>query len=254
VAGLLRKIAIVCLLPITVILTGCMDMENALRFESGSVVLTSRFVFDKEMEDVFGYLEYVARLSKNPEAAVLTTGVCASLGVAGASAPEGTTITSRQYKEGDHLVCELRVRAKELSGEAQNIAGLDFFTITDNAKLRQKQLNIDFEKLPDISPFLMAGLTEQAKQNPDFAGSLSNRDMVELLERTKRAMIAATVMAARGRYVDFSVSGARIVETDGKIAGDGRSAKLRMTYAELAEILLNPEARHNKRFFAVVAY
>jgi hypothetical protein len=252
--GLIHRTAIACFLAITAILGGCMDLENTLRLESGAVTVTSRMVFDKEMEDVFAYIEYVAGISKNPDAAIVSSGLCASLGVAGASAPEGTTITSRQYKEQDRLVCEVRVRTRNLPEELQNLGGLDFFTITENPQLRQKTLVIDFEKLPDLSPFLMAGMVEQIKKNAEFSETVSNKDMVELMGRTKTALIAIATMGARGRYVEFAVTGARIIETDGKISDDGRSARLRMTYAELVEMLLNPSARRGKKFFVTVAF
>ena len=230
--GLIHRAAIACFVAITAILACPWISRARCDFESGAVTVTSRMMFDKEMEDVFAYIEYIAGISKNPDAAIVSTGLCASLGVAGASAPEGTTITSRQYKEQDRLVCEVRVRTRNLPEELQNLGGLDFFTITENPQLRQKTLVIDFEKLPDLSPFLMAGMVEQMKKNAEFSETVSNKDMVELMGRTKTALIAIATMGVRGRYVEFAVTGARIIETDGKISDDGRSARLRMTYGE----------------------
>jgi hypothetical protein len=236
------------------LLGGCLDVENAIKFESnGGVQLTSRMAFDKEMDDVLAYVEYIARLSKNPEAATVSTGLCSAVSVAGAQAPPDIQLTSRQFVEQNRLVCEIRVRAKELSNEAQNLGGLDFFTIEDNASARQKTLRIDFEKLPDLSPFLMVGVMEQFKKSPDLAQNLSNREAFELLERTKKAFKAMTAMTLRNRYVELTVNG-RILETDGQFSPDGKSAKLRLTYEELVDILLTPEARKGRKFSVVVAY
>jgi hypothetical protein len=44
------------------------------------------------------------------------------------------------------------------------------------------------------------------------------------------------------------------VETSGETAKGGRSVILRMTYAELVDVLLKPKSRTGRRFSAVIAY
>lgn len=161
---------------------------------------------------------------------------------------------SRQFKDNDRVVCEVKLRMREVPPEFRNVGGRDVFTIEDNGVARQKTVRLDFDKLPDPSPDIMQQAIEQLRKAPDFSHDIPNGDVLTLVEKTKKAIIAATTMTLRNRYIDLSVAGGRIVDTDGLISADGRSARLRMTYAELVAVILDAQARKGRKFFVTVAY
>jgi hypothetical protein len=250
-----RRLAVGLGLAAAFCLGGCVDLENTMLFESdGGVTLVSRLVFDKEMEDLTSYVEFLARLSNNRDAVVLTSGVCKAISSSAIRLPPGVQLASRQFKANDHLVCEVRMRTHELPPELRNAAGHEFFTIEDDAAARQKTVRLDFDKLPDPSPDIMRQALEQMRKSPDFSANISNGDLLTLVEKTKKAAIALTQMTLRDRYIELAVAGGRVVDTDGEIAADGRSARIRMTYAELVAALLDPQARKGHKFFVTVAY
>jgi hypothetical protein len=234
---------------------GCLDLENTVHFEGdGGVTLVSRMVFDREMEDVVGYVEYLATLSRNPNTASLGNGVCAGLAHAGDKLSPDVTLTTQQSKENDRLICEIRLHTRELPQPLRDMSSPNFFTVEEDRSTREITLTFDVEKLPDVSGPMLAGVMEQLAKNPDFAGRISDQQSAELLERTKKVILAVTKMSLRGRYVQVSVAGGRILATDGKVSDDGRSATFRMTYAELVETLLQPEARKGRKMFVTLSY
>jgi hypothetical protein len=97
--------------------------------------------------------------------------------------------------------------------------------ISDGTRPRQKDIRLDFEKLRDVSALLTEGFVEQMKQNNTFSPDVTDRDIEELSERMKKAIVAVTAMFARNRYVEIAIEGAQIVETSGETAKDGRSVK-----------------------------
>jgi hypothetical protein len=253
-----RRMARRAVRPATVIalaagLAGCMDTEGKVQFHpDGAVTLTARLVFDKEMEDVFAFAQQMARLSTDPGTAALGAGVCGSVEAAAAGAPPGVALTARQAVEGDRLVCEIQLRAQ--SSPKEELNANDVLIITDGKEPRQKDIRIDFEKLPDLSELFREEFAEQMKQTGAISPDATSRDIEELAERGKKAIVAVTAMFARNRYLEIAVEGERVVASSSEVAQDGRTVKLRMTYAELVDVLLKPEARKGRKYFAVIAY
>jgi hypothetical protein len=234
-------------------LAGCLDTESRIQFQpDGAVTVTARLVFDREMEDVVAFIEQMARLSPEPGTAALGGGVCAAVEAGAAGAPPGVAVTARQSVEGNRLVCEIAVRAP--MDPKHEVNAQDVLIISNGQEPRQKDIRIDFEKLPDLSALFTDEFAEQMKQNGTISPDATSRDIEELAERLKKAIVAVTAMFARDRYLEIAIAGERVVSSNGDVAQDGRSVKLRMTYAELVDVLLKPEARKGRKHFAVIAY
>lgn len=229
-------------------LAGCLDVEQDIAFQGdGTATITARVAFDREAEEVYAAVEAAARLSGDPTLAAAASGGFCSPGMTQAL-PGGVPATLEVAKriEGTRVICEVRKSGVQLTPEMVDPLGLGVVTYARRGP-RQLDVALDLEKLPDLTPFLMTYLLDELQKRPEVRNA-TRAGVYDLTEKIKRAATAMTAMAMRDRYVQLTVSAPRIVASTGVSARDAHSARLRLTFAELVDLMTRPEARRGRRF------
>lgn len=237
----------------TLALAGCLDVEQDVSFmPDGTATVTARLAVDKEMEDVYTAVEALAKLSTDPKLAPYAQGVCSPASVA-AARPGKPPVDARRYIAGNRSVCEVRKSAVELSPDKVDPLGLGIMTMTRTGP-REMDIVLDLSRVPDITPMLMLALLGELQKRPEFERGVPDADMTALTDKLKKGMTALTAVAMRNRYVQVTFEAPRILAAEGAATNDGKRARFRLSYAELAELALDPAARRGKRYRVTVAY
>lgn len=237
----------------TLALAGCLDVEQDVSFNTdGTATVTARLAVDKEMEDVYAAAEALAKLSPDPKLAALAAGVCSQAAIE-AARPANPNVTARRFLAGDRSICEVRKSAVELSPDKVDPLGLGIMTMTRTGP-REMDIALDLARVPDITPLLMLALVGELQKRPEFQSGVPDSEMTALTEKLKRGVTALTTVAMRNRYVQVTFEAPRIVAAEGAVSNDGKRARFRLSYAELADLVLKPEARRGKRYRVAVAY
>lgn len=249
-----RALAVTLALVASAFLGGCFDLEAEFRFNPDATGDTTlRIGFDKEMEDVFALARTVAKFSDQPAVAVLSSGVCSSAALAKAPAEVKRRVHVRKYMEGQRLICETAVHVPVIDSSGPNPDSLGIFSMVQTAP-RRWHLSLDFDRVPDLTPFMMMGLMQQLQKHPEYGEQVRGAEMMEIVAAAKRANIALMTMAMRGRQIQLTVKAPRIVSSVGATSADAGSVVFRIGYAELARLLLDEDARRGKRYEVEVEY
>lgn len=249
-----RAFAVALALVASAFLGGCFDLEAEFRFNpdaTGDTVV--RMGFDKEMEDVFALVRTVAKYSTSPAVAALSSGVCSPAALAKAPAEIKQRVHLRKYMDGKRLVCESAVHVPVIDPSGPKPDSLGIFSMVQTAP-RRWHLALDFDRVPDLTPFMMMALMQKLQDNPAYNGQIRGDEMMEIVAAAKKADIAFMTMAMRGRQVQLTVKAPRIVSSVGATSADATSVVFRMGYDELTRLLLDKDARHGKRYEVEVEY
>lgn len=158
-----------------------------------------------------------------------------------------------QFVDGDRFVCDLCFRVPNIDPKVANPDGLDIFTFRA-AGPRQWEITLDLDKMPDLSVPMMLGLVEMVNKQTVGSTPLTAPDLVALTEKMKRAALAVTRLGVRNHYIDFRVVAPRVVSSQGAYTSDATSARFRLSFVELMDMLLRPAARSGRRFQVVVGH
>jgi hypothetical protein len=261
----IRHVLAVILLPLTLALAGCYDVESSLELRpDGRVEAVAEIQFDREAQQVFEAIEAYARL--DPRAApFLSRGVCRALELAGAMNPAmpmqlRATEGLQQIGEKERYVCRFTADLGTADEFADRLArrspfgpggiSSDVMTFTRIAD-RTYRLTLDANGLPDSQPQQAAGaltsmLAMQTGRFPDRA------EVDALISKMNGASIAITQMLYRGRTVGLTVKAPRIVDGSHPYA-DGEM-RLQSTATEFTAIMVDPESRRDARVSATLSY
>jgi hypothetical protein len=249
-----RPLGLVAVAVATLALGGCYDIEGELRFNadaSGDAKL--RIGLDRETDDVLAFVQTLARYSDDPKAAALSTGVCSQALLVKAPLDVKRNVRIQRYSEDERLFCEAAIRLPQIDPKVTNPDGYGVFSFTRSGP-RRWQIELDFNRMPDLTPFMMMGMMAQLQKNPQFGDRIRGAEMIEIIEAAKKAYVAVTAIAMRGRHVQFTVRAPKIVSSVGAISDDGRAAVFRFSYADLARMMVDPSARAGKRYAVEVEY
>lgn len=249
-----RPLGLVVVAIFTLALGGCYDIEGELSFNpdaSGEAKL--RIGLDQETDDVLAFVQMLARYSNDPKAAALSTGVCSQALLVKAPPDVRRHMRIERYSEDDRLFCEAAMRLPQIDPKVANPDGYGVFTFS-RAGARRWRMELDFERLPDLTPFMMMGMMAQLQKNPKFGDRIRGAEMVEIIEAAKKAYVAVAAITMRGRHVQFTVRAPKIVSSSGAVSDDGRAAVFRFSYADLARMMVDPAARAGKRYAVEIEY
>lgn len=250
----MRVAALSLVLASGAMLAGCFDIEAEMTFnpnESGDVKV--RLGFDKEMGHVLDFLQTLAKYSDEPGFAVLSTGVCSQAALVKAPPDVRRHTRIRRYAVDSQLYCEVAVHVPKIDPKQPNPDGYGIFSFERTGPNRFR-ITLNLERIPDLTPFMMMGMMAQLQKNPQFGSRIRGAEMMEILEAAKKANVALTAMAMRGRHIQFTVRAPRIVSSSGAYEEDERSVTFRFRFAELTAMGMHTEARQGKVYAVEVAY
>lgn len=212
-----------------------------------------RLGLDKEMDDLFAFLKTLARFSDDPRAAALSEGVCSQALLAKAPSDVRHQIRVQKYSENERLFCEVVVRLPQLDPTTANPDGYGMLTFSRSGP-RRWRVELDLDRMPDLTPFMMLGLMAQLQKDPGLAAGLGGPQMEEILASAKKAYVALAAIGMRGRHVQLTIRAPKIVSSVGAVSDDGRAAVFRFSYTELAKMMVDATARAGKRYAVEVEY
>ena len=261
----LNRLLALALLPATLALAGCYDLESSFELRAdGRVEAVAEIQFDREAQQVFEAIEAYARL--DPRAApFLSRGVCRALELAGAMNPAmpmqlRATEGMQQIGENERYVCRFTADLGTADEFADRLArrspigpggmSSDVMTFTKVAD-RTYRLTVDANGLPDAQPqqaaeALMSMLAMQTGRFPDRA------EVDAFISKMNGASIAITQMLYRGRTVGLTVKAPRIV--DGLYPYADGEMRLQSTATEFTAIMVDPASRRDARISATLSY
>lgn len=261
----LKRAAAFVLLPLTLALGGCYDLDTKFELRAdGRVEVVSEIQFDREAQRVFEAIEAYATL--DPRAGMfLSRGVCRGLELAGAMNPAmpmqlRATEGLQQVGDQERYVCRFTADLGTADEFADRIARgtaslpgdvpadvISFIKVSD----RTYRLSVNAEAIPNTQP--QAAADTLSSMLGAQTGRFPDRGEVEaFLQKVNGASIAITQMLYRGRTVTMTVKAPQIVDatrphTDGEM-------RLQATATEFTAMMLEPAARQGASFSATLAY
>lgn len=249
-----------------VTLAGCYDMEYKLSIrDSGVTAVDVDLRSDAQMADLFAVAEAFAEMG--PQTAALKDGLCNAVPQLAGMNPAAVTYNVRGKQGVD------RGGQGGTDGKFFCAVGADVGTIGKLAELSMQDptgavsvkeagpqryaVTIDLAAIPaiDTSELIKMGLLAQSGQltgpgreplKPEVISNLADKGVAALLSLNRIIM--------RGHYVSLAISGRKIIETNGEISPDGKTARFRLTAEEFLNMLMKGDARQGKKFSAVVEY
>lgn len=258
-----RGMRTVAAILVTASLGACYDTEYKLTVrDNGSTAVDVEIRSDADMAEVFGIFEAFSELS--PQAEPLKKGVCNAVAELAAANPAAQALNLRG-KQG--------VTSGQTSGQFFCSIGADVGSITAMAQLatqdptgavdvkevgpRTYSVTLDLAALPPMDTaelIKMAALTQAGALSQPGRPPLSPEVISNLADKSVAALLSVNRIIMRGRSVNLSISGRKIVETNGKVSPDGTTAVFSMSAEEFLDMLMKGDARQGKKFVAVVEY
>jgi hypothetical protein len=231
-------------------LAGCFDIEQRPTFQpGGSATIDLSLRFDQSMEDVVALLETYAQYSDDAEK--FKAGLCAAAQRFVEAKPvPGKTLQAKQFRSGDRFVCQFTVMLANASDLQVGDPNLPFAIQAQGPRSYRIALNL--AAVPDFAKEAQSEIAATLRK--EFPLKISEDDLAKLWSKHIAAAVAMTRMAMPNRYVQFTVAGKRVGDSNGTIAPDGTSATFRLTFAELVALALDANARKDRSFYAVVEY
>jgi len=249
-----RLVSLAAVLAATLALGGCYDIESEVRFNpNASGDAKVRIGFDSEANELFALIRTLAQFSDDPKAAVLSAGVCSQALLIKAPPDVKRHTRIQQYSEDDRLYCKVAMHLPQLDPKLPNPDGYGILTFTRSGP-RRWQIELDLDRMPDLTPFLMLAMMSELRKNPSFGDRIRGAEMNEIIAAAKKAYIALTAIAMRGRHVQLTIRAPKIVSSVGAVSDDGRAAVFRFSYTEIAKMMVDPTARAGKRYAVEVEY
>jgi hypothetical protein len=237
-----------------VLLAGCYDTDMTIQVDAqGQATASLKLGFDKEMEDVFKAVQLFGKMDTNENGRLIENGLCNALSSDNPALPMPKQLASRQYAANNRFYCEFFSPQKFKITDIDPIMSLGAMQI-DAAKSRELTININLDRLPDLTPLLGIGVMSELERRQAAGQLRPGVDPDELTRTMIKAMIAFNAISMRGRKVRMAVTAPRIVSTTGVKSADGKTASFEWTAEEFGKLWLDKDARAGKKYSLTLAY
>jgi hypothetical protein len=251
-----------CLALAPLALAGCYDMEYKLSIrDDGTTAVDIDLRSDADMAEIFGIFEAFSELG--PQAAALKDGVCNAMPQLAALNPAAQTYNLRGKQglstgEGGKFFCTIGADVGTI-GKLAELATQDptGAVVVKESGPKTYTVTIDLSAVPaiDTAEVIKMGLLAQSGQLAGPGRDPPRPEVIsDIADKSVAALLSINRIIMRGRHVDLAISGRRIVETNGQVSPDGKTARFRLTAEEFMGILMKGDARQGKKFHAVVEY
>lgn len=251
----LRTCARSCAVAATVLTGGCFDVDQTVVVKAdSSVALDTAVQFDSEVEDIAAFFEEFGSISKDAE--MMKDGLCGAFQNATKDQPPpGASVTSKQFTIGGKFVCQVRV-AMDNASSLETDAALGSILQVKNVGERRVLVSLNLSNIPDFAEAAKQGMVQSMLSDPNLPGAQSMPpDKIDTIwKKAQTASTAATRLFLRDRKLSITLQAPRIVETNGTLDAAQGKVTFSFPFTDLVEMLMVPEKRKDKNFFAVLEY
>lgn len=265
-----RAVLVGALVAAPLALAGCVDQHQSVKFNGdGTVTVNTAAHFDPEWKTLFDAVKVHAKY--DPKLFLVANGVCTGIGQM-QGMMTGIQQIAKEYEKDGKYVCDFTapfsnkeklsapvLGSMPLPPELANNPLMDLvkkapatqFKAVD-AGDRTVRVALDFSSLPDMKKMVIGifDMVEQQSGLPLFPPAAKS----ELAAKDADAYLALLRVFFRDSKMIYTISGAEIVDSNGKISPDGSSVSFEFNMADLMEIMFDATKRGSSNLYAVVKY